>query len=47
MQQVVWDIVVVQGMVAVAVAVAVVVGGFKGFVKIIACFVIPLAATQS
>ena len=36
-----WTPFVVQGMVAV------VVGGFEGFVKIIACFVIPLVTIQN
>ena len=42
-QQVVWGIVVVQGMVVVVV----VVGGFEGFADIVACFVVLLVATQN
>ena len=41
MQQVVWDMIVVQGMVAV------VVGSFEGFVKFVACFAVPLVSTQN
>ena len=41
MQLVVWGMFEVQGMIAV------VVGGFEGFVKIVECFVVPLVATQS
>ena len=40
-QQVVWGMVVVQGMAEV------VVGGFKDFVDIVACFVVNLVATQN
>ena len=40
-QQVLWDKVVVQGMVAV------VVRGFENFVKFVACFGIPLLTTQN
>ena len=40
-QQVVWDKIVVQGMVAI------VVGDFEGFIKIIAYFTFPLVATQN
>ena len=46
-QQVVWDKVVVQCMVAVAVAVAVVVESFEVFVKFVACFVVRLVATKN
>ena len=53
-QQLVWDMarvpfvqLVVWGMVGVQGMVAVVVGGFKGFVDIVACFVVPFVATQN
>ena len=41
MQLVVWGMFEVQGMIAV------VVGGFEGFIEIVAYFVAPLIATQS
>ena len=40
-QQVVWDVVVVQGMVTIVVV------SFEGFAKIVAYFAIPLVATQN
>ena len=47
MQQVVWKMVVVRGMVAVAIAVVVVVEGFEDFDEFVTHFVVHIVVTQN